>query len=187
MQGAEELHKIIFDWDQNVLGPYMQPGNHIVRNGYKDLVLPYVYLTSPLLRLVCLASYFSSQKRDDTNRADPRRESWAAECPEDVRIAFDETTFKRKEWNADGVLSDDGEFFGGSREVTLAGIEQLSGTGSPIVRWREAHPDLAGTERDCVRVMVKQLQEVLGIKEGDEDKVKIKIGTSIVLLMVKRA
>ena len=34
-----------------------------------------------------------------------------------------------------------------------------------VTRWREAHPDLVGTKKECVRVFVNNLREALGGKD----------------------
>lgn len=47
----------------------------------------------------------------------------------------------------------------------LADVEQALATASTVTRWREAHPDLVGTEQDCVKVFVKDLREALGGKD----------------------
>lgn len=52
------------------------------------------------------------------------------------------------DYDRDGVLSDpaSNDFFGGGREITLKQAEKALGTASMVTRWREAHPEEAGTE-----------------------------------------
>ena len=57
--------------------------------------------------------------------------------------------------------------------------ERLS-TASMVTRWRESHPQLAGTEQDIAVKMAKEMREVLG---GEE----LVIGQSCVLLLFKRS
>jgi trans-aconitate 3-methyltransferase len=63
----------------------------------------------------------------------------------------------------------------------LADIEQDLATASMVTRWREAHPDLVGTEGDCVRVFVNNLREVLGGKE------ELLSGGSTTILLFKKS
>ena len=48
-----------------------------------------------------------------------------------------------------------------------------------VTRWREAHPQLAGTENDVVVKMAREMREFLG---GEE----LVIGRSCVLLLFKK-
>ncbi|RFU34686.1 hypothetical protein B7463_g1652, partial [Scytalidium lignicola] len=72
-----------------------------------------------------------------------------------TQSAFPKDKFQRFEWDRNG-LSDGKDFFGGSREYPLEVYEQALGTVSAVTRWREAHPELVGTEKDCVKVMIAQ-------------------------------
>ncbi|KAI2641385.1 S-adenosyl-L-methionine-dependent methyltransferase [Hypomontagnella submonticulosa] len=98
---------------------------------------------------------------------------------------FDESTFFRKEWKRDN--SDDSNPFGlGLRTSNLDAIEKRLGTGSPVTRWREAHPDAVGTERDVVRVLRRKIERLLheaGVEEGKE---VVTGGVESVLLMIKK-
>ncbi|KAG6363861.1 hypothetical protein INS49_008964 [Diaporthe citri] len=99
---------------------------------------------------------------------------------------FDETTFYRKEW---GVEGNDESFFENKHMIfDMDTLEKLLGTASPVTRWREAHPELAGTENDVVRRMRREVERLLheaGVEKGKE---LIRGGEAGVLLMVmKRA
>lgn len=65
-------------------------------------------------------------------------------------------------------------------------MEKMMSTGSPITRWRQAHPETVGTEDDIVkkirRMIEKHLHEA-GIERGQE---KMRVGTLGVLIMVKK-
>ena len=95
---------------------------------------------------------------------------------------FDETTFFRKDWGPE----DCEEFFeGGALTADLDTMETILGTGSPVQRWRDAHPDAVGTQRDPVRTMRREIERYLheaGVERGKEVIRGSLIG---VLLMVK--
>lgn len=48
-------------------------------------------------------------------------------------------------------------------------------------RWREAHPELVGTEKDIVKVLIKEIKEVIGDAES------VVTGNGYALLLVKKA
>ncbi|KAK8098071.1 methyltransferase domain-containing protein [Apiospora kogelbergensis] len=57
---------------------------------------------------------------------------------------------------------------------------------SPVQRWREAHPDLAGTEKDMIRMMRRDIEKILhqaGVEKGKE---QLKAGIAAVLVIVKK-
>ncbi|OIW22582.1 S-adenosyl-L-methionine-dependent methyltransferase [Coniochaeta ligniaria NRRL 30616] len=99
---------------------------------------------------------------------------------------FDEASFLRKEWGT-GPDSEPGDrFYVHQQPATLDMLEKMLGTTSPITRWREAHPEAAGTERDVVRILRKEIEELFreaGVEQGKE---LLQGGVSGVLLMVKR-
>ena len=66
-------------------------------------------------------------------------------------------------------------------------VQNLLNTMDAVTRWREAHPDLAGTERDCVRVLVADTKEALQEGNTKMDFGKLLLGMKTVLLLVKRA
>lgn len=81
---------------------------------------------------------------------------------------FDQKSFERREWDRDGVPSSPpladgspGPFLFGN-EFSPEQAERMLSSASPVVRWREANPDKAGTEEDVLKVMIRQLQGVLG-------------------------
>ncbi|KAK2009089.1 methyltransferase domain-containing protein [Colletotrichum eremochloae] len=99
---------------------------------------------------------------------------------------FDEGAFFRRDWNKDGVLTPGDEYFLAQQVFGLDDIEKFLETMSPIMRWRAAHPDAIGTERDVVK-MLRQTIETL-LSEAGVEKSKAAIVTSVagVLLMVKK-
>ena len=66
-------------------------------------------------------------------------------------------------------------------------IQNLLNTMDAVTRWRDAHPDLAGTERDCVRMLVEDTKEALKEENTGIDFGRLLSGRKTVLLLVKRA
>ena len=102
---------------------------------------------------------------------------WAANP---AQTAFPKEEFRRFDWDRGGVLSDGKDFLGGSQEFPMELLEQGLATVSAVTRWREAHPQLVGTERDCVAEVMGQMRRVLG------EKGMLGRGGPTALLMVKR-
>ncbi|OAX78949.1 hypothetical protein ACJ72_06740 [Emergomyces africanus] len=133
MPNSAAIQAIVDEFDDKHLGPYMEPGNLLVRNLYSDLQLP-----------------------------------WTAGSASE----FDESSLIRKVW--DGTGDDDGDsrrFLMNQVKVDLNTLEKMIGTGSPITRWREAHPDTAGTEQDVVKIFRRGIERVLhesGVEKGKE-------------------
>ncbi|KAK3691647.1 hypothetical protein LTR37_018526 [Vermiconidia calcicola] len=93
---------------------------------------------------------------------------------------FDESTFLRRVWDPKE------EFFTGQREVDLDTFEKMMGTGSAVVRWREAHPHDVGTERDVVKMQRREIERLLhegGVKKGEE---RVRGAVQGVVLVVKK-
>lgn len=101
---------------------------------------------------------------------------WTVDPPVE---GFPPPGFTRLDWDRDGVLSDPDHFFLGDRHVTIDQMQARLSTASMVTRWREAHPDKAGTEEDVVAVMVRDMRPIL----GREDLI---IGSSCHLLLFKR-
>ena len=104
---------------------------------------------------------------------------WTLEKPV---AEFDESAFFRKEWDGSEP------FYVGIPEVDMDTFEKMMSTGSPPTRWREAHPDLVGTDRDILKVVRKEIEQILhkaGVEKGKE---KIKgISYGVVLIVKKKA
>ena len=94
--------------------------------------------------------------------------------------AFPVSSFVRREWDRDGILSNGNTFFGQNRETSLDELERGLSTSSMVTRWRDANPLLAGTEKDCVRETVKELKEAL---DGQETFIE---GSGTVILLFKK-
>lgn len=92
--------------------------------------------------------------------------------------AFPEANYVKHDWDREGKLSNGQTFFGGVRsKETLEEIEGGLSTASMVTRWRAAHPDLVGTDKDVVKVFVKDLKEAM----GGQDWVERGSGTTIML------
>ena len=94
--------------------------------------------------------------------------------------AFLPSDFVRYEWDRDGILSNGNEFFDQTEEGSLDDLEKGLSTASMVTRWRDANPELAGTEKDCVRETIKELREALG---GEETFIQ---GSGTVILLFKK-
>jgi hypothetical protein len=95
--------------------------------------------------------------------------------------SFPESAFVRNEYDKDGVLTNGKSFFGGDTTMNLKQIEKGLATASMVTRWREVHPELAGTEKDCLKVFIEEVREALG---GRDELVS---GSSTVILLFKKS
>jgi SAM-dependent methyltransferase len=93
---------------------------------------------------------------------------------------FPEAEFVRKEWNVGGEVEEGGQFLRGNQRLTLKQFVAGFGTASMVTRWREAHPDLVGTDEDVISVTVRELREALGGQEWFEG------GSPTALLLFKK-
>lgn len=99
---------------------------------------------------------------------------------EEPLSAFDKDSFWRREWES-------GEPFHASLlEGDMDRLEMTLSSGSPVTRWRQAHPEAVGTERDVVRLLRRRIETLLheaGVREGQE---RVKVDVEGVLLVVKK-
>ncbi|KAH6884227.1 methyltransferase [Thelonectria olida] len=105
---------------------------------------------------------------------------WTVEPP---MADFDEASFFRKEWDYD---SSEDFFASGEMSMDLDMMERLLGTSSPVARWRAAHPEDVGTERDVIRLIraeTARLMHEAGVEKGKE---VVKGSLKGVLLIVKK-
>jgi hypothetical protein len=98
-------------------------------------------------------------------------------CPE-----FEQEGYRRQVWNRDGQPSEDGSFLCGERWYSFDEFEKSIATISAATRWREAHPDIANTDKDIIRGAFKRLKDLLG-PEGVEELCMV---GPTVLVSVKR-
>ncbi|KIW18452.1 hypothetical protein PV08_02740 [Exophiala spinifera] len=94
---------------------------------------------------------------------------WTGPLEHRVDGAFDQASFVRLDWPSDqpfylpGPKDDEG--------VSMDIFEKVLATGSAATRWRQAHPDLVGTENDVLRILRRKIEALLhdaGVKPGQE-------------------
>ena len=95
--------------------------------------------------------------------------------------AFSRQKFVRREWDRNGVLTDDKEFFGGRKYTSLHTLEKGMETASMMTRWRAANPQLVGTKNDVLQRLIRHLREALGGEEG------FVAGSGTALLLFKKS
>lgn len=89
---------------------------------------------------------------------------------------FSSTRFTKHEWDRDGKPSSGDEFFLGNQHVTVARLMKVYETTSLMARWRQANPELIGTDSDILVKTARDLREALG---GEN----LVIGVGCVLLL----
>lgn len=138
------------------MAPFTEPGNILTRNRYVDIALP-----------------------------------WTLAPPAQRVHEFDPDTFVRLEWPLDEPFFNRGQSAaggGGADEdgADLDTFEKMMATGSAETRWRQAHPDLLGTEGDVLkqlRLEIARLLHEAGVKPGEE---RLRGVVEGVLLFVKK-
>lgn len=75
---------------------------------------------------------------------------------------FPQSEFTRYDYDREGVLTDGKDFFNGTTFTELEDEKTGLSTASMVTRWRAAHPELVGTEKDCVEVFMGELKEAMG-------------------------
>ena len=91
---------------------------------------------------------------------------WTLEQPV---AEFDEASYIRREYGTEESSEQLFDSFGDGVGPDV--VEALTGTASPVVRWRKAHPEAVGTENDVVRMMRREIERALregGAEEGKE-------------------
>ncbi|KAK5173164.1 uncharacterized protein LTR77_003286 [Saxophila tyrrhenica] len=85
---------------------------------------------------------------------------------------FDEGSFVRQEWDKGGIPSADGGKgpFLHDREVSVEDLGRGLASASSVIRWREAHSEKAGGEKDPVVVAMKGVRDALGGGEMMRDE-----------------
>jgi hypothetical protein len=91
--------------------------------------------------------------------------------------AFPQSDYVKHDYDREGVLSDGVDFFGGGSFTTLDEESKSLSTASMVTRWRAANPELVGTDKDVVRVFIRELKEAL----GGQDWILRGTGTAILL------
>ncbi|KAF4617083.1 hypothetical protein G7Y89_g15066 [Cudoniella acicularis] len=93
---------------------------------------------------------------------------------------FPESKYVRHEYDRDGVLSNGKTFFSGAKVNALEEIEGGLATASLVTRWRAAHPDLVGTDKDCVKTFIREMRKIMVGKH------ELLIGSATVILLFKK-
>ena len=94
---------------------------------------------------------------------------------------FPKSGFTKHDYDRDGVLSNGVSFFSGGETRTLSEAREGLGTASMVTRWRAAHPELVGTEKDVVNAYMNELKEAL-----PENHQRISTGSATTILLFKR-
>ncbi|WPH00660.1 Hypothetical protein R9X50_00349000 [Acrodontium crateriforme] len=84
---------------------------------------------------------------------------------EDPVQGFNQAGSKHVEWEPER------SFYTGQGPISLEAYEKMMGTASAVTRWRAAHPDDIGTERDIVRRRRREMERILhaaGVEKGKE-------------------
>lgn len=105
---------------------------------------------------------------------------WSLEPP---CHAFPSRSYHRQVWNEHGLSELDGSYVCGERVMSLDETEKAIATISAVTRWREAHPDLANTENDCVIAAFNRIKKILDM--NSDGKITM-VGPSV-LVTLKRA
>ncbi|KAI6978426.1 UNC-50 family protein [Hortaea werneckii] len=156
-----EIQSLLHTLEDEMLGPYMTPGNRLARQCYDHLPLPWTPLPPSAAT-----------------------DGGVAENPS--AAFFDETAFERKHWDRDGgpsapPLSDGSPApYLLGREVDLhVDVKGFSSSG-PVIRWREANPEKANTDQDPIRVIAQRLKQVVG------EQTDLVLAPSCTLLLFRR-
>ena len=110
---------------------------------------------------------------------------WTLDTPVE---GFDKASLVRREWNKarEYYEADQKEDLGLGATVTAEQFASLVNTNSSVIRWREAHPEKAGTEEDLVASMKSQIERLLAEAGEDPGARVLKGGVAMVLLMIKK-
>lgn len=94
---------------------------------------------------------------------------------------FPQSLYVKHEFNRGGVVPEGEDFWGGSEERSLEDLEKALNTASMLTRWREANPEIAGTDQDVLNITIKDWKATLGDKKG----MVMGAGTAILLFKKK--
>ncbi|ETI28386.1 hypothetical protein G647_00835 [Cladophialophora carrionii CBS 160.54] len=169
LPNARAIDAAMLDHRERHLAEYITPGNLLVLNSYKDLPLPWTIAAAQ-------RDATQDQSRDGDGDGDANDDDDMIA----VLRSFDKATFRRVDWDPATP------FFVGEPEADLDTFESMLGTGSAETRWRQAHPELVGTERDVVRMLRREIERLLheaGVEKGKE---RVKGTANGALLFVKK-
>ena len=104
---------------------------------------------------------------------------WDADPPVEL---FDRASLFRKEWALDEPFHN-----GQDNTFSLDLFEKMFATSSPVTRWRQAHPETQGTEKDVVRIMRNEIEELLREAGVPDGKDVLKGASPGAVLMVRKS
>jgi hypothetical protein len=90
---------------------------------------------------------------------------------------FPQLEYVKHDYDREGILSNGVDFFNGGSVETLDETNKGLSTASMVTRWRAANSELVGTDKDAVKVFVRELREAL----GGQDWILRGSGTAILL------
>lgn len=105
--------------------------------------------------------------------------------------AFPESRYERKVFNAEGKPDANGKYMCGVRTLKLDDAAKGIATISAATRWREAHPQLADTEKDCVNGAFSRIRSILreradqGAVPFGEEMISL-VGPTVLVTVKKR-
>lgn len=101
---------------------------------------------------------------------------------------FERETFLRHELDINSEPSYGVDLLAdGMQKMPFKRMEGVMETIGAVTRWREAHPELVGTDKDCVKIVMGEVREALGDGKDTIDVSTLVEGLVTVVLCVKRA
>jgi hypothetical protein len=97
-------------------------------------------------------------------------------------LDFDRASYTRRVWNEEGRLGPDGSYMCGEKTQSIEDAQSSVATSSSVTRWREAYPELAHTEQDCVVSAFADIRKAL----GPASKVLTTVGPTVLLILKRR-
>ncbi|OCT53921.1 methyltransferase [Cladophialophora carrionii] len=179
LPNARAIDAAMLDHRERHLAEYMTPGNLLVLNSYRDLPLPWT-IAEAEAAAAAAAQQDATQDQSGHKDGDGDPDDHDDDDMITALRSFDKATFRRVDWDPATP------FFVGETEGDLDTFESMLGTGSAETRWRQAHPELVGTERDVVRMLRREIERLLheaGVEKGRE---RVKGTVYGALLFVKK-
>jgi len=151
-----KVRAVFNSFHKNVIEAYAVEGGKISSNGYRDLILPWSDNSGLSPTTAALFN------RDAFVRKDLTRQELATG---DTAKAVAKDPLATSIWQR---------------------VENLLDTLDPVTRWREAHPELAGTDKDCVKILIAETVEAVKDGKPHIDFGNLLMDMKTVVLFVKR-
>jgi len=152
-----KVRAIYTRFHEDIIDAYSVEGNKISSNGYKDLILPW----------------------SENSGLSPT-----------TAALFDRDAFVRKELPREGLAMGGDTVKAVAKDPLATSIwqrvENLLNTFDPVMRWRETHPELVGTDKDCVKLLIAETVEAVKDGKANIDFRNLLPGRTTVVLLVKR-